>query len=103
MKIKNVIIMTVFVSLITLPVVSAEIFGPDPTPVSGDVWTPVDKCWVYDSYHSQDVGWYGIVYFITYQNQYGQHKIEKVDIDTWYNSKMRNDVTPSMYFQGGSR
>lgn len=49
-------------------------------------WVPVDKCWVYQpdighaGYGTKDGG---IRYFITYEHC-GHHKIERVDIDTWY-------------------
>lgn len=94
-------------------VVSAGLFGPDPTPepttnVTSDVWQPVDK-WmayqpdfsIYDGVHKNGqavIG--GVKYFITYENQYGHHEIREVDIDTWYNMKGIG-ISYSMYLQGG--
>jgi len=90
--------------------VDGGFFGPDPV-VVGDTWTPMDKCWVYQpiectaSVCHEDMS--GIKYFVTYVNQNGHHKIEIVDIDTWYNTHIDHVVSSSvdhfsyMYYQGG--
>jgi len=102
MKIEFILIL-VFLSF---SVASAGIFGPDPTPtqqIVEDTWAPVDKCWTYQpiectsSYCHSEMQ--AIVYFITYVNQNGHHKIEQVDIDTWYNVTSTFSFK-GMYYQG---
>jgi len=100
--------------LLIVSVVSAGLFGPDPTPVSTpvasiDTWTPVDKCWVYQPdtwnvyYSWSELKPGEIRYFVTYVNQDGHHELRLVDIDTWYSvdTRILTGGKFEMYQQGG--
>lgn len=104
-KVRAVIGMIMMVLCVGTCLVSAAWFTSEETaePVNIDSWTPIDKCWVYqpDTWEvfAYSSGFHGgeIKYFVTYINQNGQHKIEKVDIDTWYNIEMTSSMQPYMY------
>lgn len=101
---KYVLYIVLLVSMVSIS--SGGLFGPDPV-VSNDTWTPMDKCWAFDSYNSADSYYYanGIHYYVAYVNQNGQHKIENVDIDTWYNTKISltgPQGSWDMYYQGAA-
>lgn len=111
-KIYSMIITLCIIFIVDVCIVNAGIFGPDPTPMPepqptiADTWTPVDKCWTYQpefGYGTNGVKPGKILYFITYVNQNGHHKIERVDIDTWYTTHIDGTLGDSvrpMYHQG---
>lgn len=70
----------------------------EPQPVENvTTWTPVDKCWVYDTART-----YGdMIFFVTYMDQNGHHELREVDIDTWYSITVNQGPFSYMYYQGG--
>jgi hypothetical protein len=99
-----VLVIAIIILWCAAPADAFELFPKsEPTVTNVDTWTPMDKCWAMQPH---DAGYSGvIVYFVTYVNQNGQHKIEQVDIDTWYASPpivgRPDNPWPHMYYQGG--